>query len=171
MKRLILLFVLFFAVITVNGQSPVLFDINQHPAVIATKTGNVTTDMKMRAINDSTYTLHAFRGAISVKGVQFLYNKVLKEIEPLEFDKIGVGGSYSFYRVRNGLATKYLSLNGFVFLPFPESHQSVSFALGVSALNIMGLNLNPEVGINVEPGLWKSDYFPVGALAKLTYVF
>ncbi len=170
MKRVVILFAFLLASYAVNAQAPVLFDINQHPAVMATKNNAVTVDMSLRLINDSTYTLRTFRAALSVEGVQYLYNKVSKRVELLPFHKIGLGGSYSFYRVRSGVATKYLSLNGFVFLPIEES-QKMSVAVGVSALNILGLNINPEVGINFEPTYIKSDYFPAGPLAKLTYVF
>lgn len=169
MKKYLILLFLFIPLIAF-GQGSWLFDINKHPAVIATKNKEITTDLKLKLKADSTYILHTIRAAVSVEGYQYLFNKVTKEFEGDTFKKIGLGVSYSFYSVKEGVATKYLSLNGFLFLPINEGDK-VSMAFSVSALNLFGLNVNPDIGVNFEPGLIKSDYVPVGLLLKLVYVF
>ena len=170
MKKLLVILAVLALTVPILAQSKragILFPVKDNlPAV-----SHLTTDRSVRVISDSTYNTHLVRFAAGVSGVQILYNKVTREITSEAFAKVGIGLSYSFYRVTNGDPFNYLSLNGFLFLPITDVDQTISIAVTASAFNLFGTNISPALGINFEPGNIKSDYLPVGPLLSLKYNF
>jgi len=160
---MIILFVGFTSV--VSAQSPwtgFFYSVKDNPAL---KIDN----NKALSVNNTT---HLVRFDMNVGGVGYLYNKVEKQLELTSFLKVGMGLSYSFYKVEEGKEPyNYLSLSGFLFLPIPETGQKSSIAVAISAFNMFGLNLSPQIGLNFEPSLINSDYFPIAPLVGLKYNF
>ena len=170
MKKIsmILVFVTF-AVMGFSQEKPFtgfLFPVKDNPIVV-----NTTIANRALKVADSTYNIRLIRFNMEVGGIQVLYNKVAKEIKTEAFLKVGIGLSYSFYKVTGAVPFNYLSINGFVFLPVTESNQTLSVAATVAAFRLFGTNLSPEIGINFEPDNIKSDYFPVSPLISLKYNF
>jgi len=150
----------------------ILLPVNENPAVLKSN-----PDFQNRSIRgDSSYVIKLVRYSTSVSGGQILYNKVTKEFIPQTFTKVGIGMSFSFYKVQNGNAFNYLSINGFFFFPVSGggtqiTDQTMSVAVMAAAYKLFGTNLSPEIGINFEPSLLKSDYFPLAPMFGIKYNF
>ena len=169
MKKLII--VLCLAVVTIagfgQGFKGFLFPVEKNTP----KVSGLTMTSNVKVTSDSTYNTHLIRFDMDVGGVEVLYNKVDNSLIANPFLKVGIGLSYSFFRVTNGIPFRYLSINGFVFLPITESNQLMSFAATLSSFTLFKLPISPGVGLNFTPGYIKSDYFPVGPLVNLKYNF
>jgi hypothetical protein len=138
--------------------------VNKNSAIL--KEYNAEGKLLIKA--DSTYNIRLFRGAAAVEGVKYLYNKTNKDFVPGSYGKIGVGMSWSFYKIVEGTPINYLSLNGFVFMPV-SSEQNLSIAATIALYNVLGFS--PQFGIDFEPALVNSEFFPVGPLVSLKYNF
>ena len=143
-----------------------LLPIEKNPIIV-----NTVQAYRDLEVVDSTYSIRLFRLDMSLGGVQVLYNKVEKKLNPQPFLKVGLGLTYSFYKVVSGVPINYLSINGVVFLPLTESNQLMSFAFTVSSLRLFKLPISPGIGINFTPSYIKSDYFPLAPLLNLKYNF
>lgn len=174
MKKLITFLTILFLPVLILAQNPfqgILYNINDLPVVTQSKTRQFTADTQLKFRADSSYTIKLLRASMSVGGMQYLYNKTEKRFDPQAFLKVGTGLSFSFYNVCKGVAKKLFSIDGFIFWPIPETGQKLSIATGVSAFDLFGTGLNPQIGINFEPFYIKSNIFPIGPMLGLKYNF
>jgi len=166
MKKILLIYILL-VIVSNSFSQGFLFPVKDN--IVDMKRGPINRDIKVTS--DSTYNIHLLRFNVEVQGVQIFYNKVTKDISSEAFSKLGIGLSYSFYKVTNNVPYNYLSLNGFLFFPMNQNYETMSIAVTASAYHIFGTNLSPALGIGFEPAKVKSDYFPVGPLINLKYNF
>ena len=105
------------------------------------------------------------RFTMGVNGNLLLYNKVTKMFESQQYARAGFGLSAAHYKPgSDGKPFNDWSLNLLVLKPLsPDA--DLSFALTVSAFQFF------QAGIDFNPKLIKSDYFPVGPTFGLKYTF
>jgi len=174
MKKILFLLAFIAFGISVSAQSAFdgfLFPVSDNPTIVKSRVAYEQSKALSTYKADSSYVLRLVRFNVGVGGVQVLRNKVEKEWKPEAFTKVGIGLSYSFFKVDKGEASNYLSLNGFLFLPVTEANQTISIAASISAYRIFKTEISPSIGVNFEPSLIKSDYFPLAPLLSLKYNF
>lgn len=123
-------------------------------------TREVTADRNF--ITDSKFLP---RFTFGVNGNLLLYNKVLKQFEQQDYARAGAGLSMAHYKPgTDGIPFNDWSINLLV-LKALSSDASLSYALTISAFTFF------QAGIDFNPKLINSDYFPIGPTFGLKYTF
>jgi hypothetical protein len=154
MKRLILLFGIILISISVSAQyfwQPV----KNHPYF----------DQKLTKSVDRISGIWLVRLSAGVIADELKYNKVSKVLEQQAFNKMGLGVSWNHYKDNAGNPYNDFSVNGFLFVPSGATPTNMSIAVTASVFQFL------QAGINLEPALFNSDYFPVSLLVGLKYSF
>jgi len=174
MKKLLLLFTFLIMAVICQAQSAwsgFLLPVKNNPKILQ---HNQLYAGKLKASQDSTYQIFLIRGSMSTDGDVLLYNKTTKAFEAYAFTKVGVGVSGNFYKVTASNPVEYLSLNlqvGFptTSTPVVPDDNKLDILLGVALYNVLGFS--PQFSLNFMPGLWNSNYFPLGLGINLKYNF
>ena len=106
------------------------------------------------------------RFTAAVEANQYIYNKVNKAVEQKFFSKAGFGLSYAFYSVReDGTPYSDFSVNALVLTTLADESPQLSFALTGTFWQYI------SAGLDFQPSLVGSDYFPLSVLFGAKYKF
>ena len=106
------------------------------------------------------------RFTAAVEANQYIYNKVSKAVEQKFFSKAGFGLSYAFYDLReDGTPYSDFSVNALVLTTLQDESPSLSFAVTGTFWQYI------SAGLDFQPSLIGSDYFPVSVLFGAKYKF
>lgn len=106
------------------------------------------------------------RFTAGVEANQYIYNKVSKSVEQKFFSKAGFGLSYAFYSIReDGTPYSDFSVNALVLTTLADESPQLSFAVTGTFWQYI------SAGLDFQPSLVGSDYFPLSVLFGAKYKF